>query len=421
MTRKVNKKLFPKLDIFSAITGNLTVDYSYILSKTVIICVQHLLETTGSLIEAMIEAGINPENVYLTGKAYSTNTDVYNKLCDLNINALPSSVSQNRGEYSGQLTKDVIELWSMLSKQLLSKRCISNIIILDDGGYAIRNVPHHLSDKYNVIGIEQTTSGIKYNTYNKIPIIDVASSASKKLIEPHVIVETIINKTSTIIANDIKYGVIGLGNIGAQLVNQLDAMGHAVNVYDKANINADMASRFACYDNVLDLINYSDIIFGCTGDDVTVNLDINEIISDKILLSCSSSDIEFNTLLHITNTSKLCNSPRDVFDDIIIHANKSYITILRGGFPVNFDKTKESVPAIDIQLTRGLLFAGILQAVNLLKSGNQISGDKIILEPILQQKITKAWFDLNPARINDYEKVTTECFDSLPTIIDKSI
>ena len=98
-----------------------------------IISVQHLLESTGSMFEAFIKIGFKPENIFLTGKLYSTNEKTKNKLILLGINVFESSVSIDLGSYSDCLKADVAKMW----KQLIPKIEPQNkIIVLDEGRIA---------------------------------------------------------------------------------------------------------------------------------------------------------------------------------------------------------------------------------------------------------------------------------------------
>jgi len=68
----------------------------------------------------------------------------------------------------------------------------AKIIVLGYGGFALKNVPEDILQKYEVFGIEQTTSGIRLqNTFKKFPVIPVASSAAKTIIEPPIVSEAV--------------------------------------------------------------------------------------------------------------------------------------------------------------------------------------------------------------------------------------
>ena len=46
------------------------------LRGIMLVCVQHLLETTGSLIQTLLSLGLDPRNIHILGKSYSSNPGV---------------------------------------------------------------------------------------------------------------------------------------------------------------------------------------------------------------------------------------------------------------------------------------------------------------------------------------------------------
>jgi hypothetical protein len=69
------------------------------------------------------------------------------------------------------------------------------------------------------------------------------------------------------------------------------------------------------------------------------------------------------------------------------------IYLLRGGFPANFDQSGESVPANDIQLTRALVLAAVLQAAEYLKDTSIESG-VYALDVKYQRFVIHEWLKL---------------------------
>jgi S-adenosylhomocysteine hydrolase len=154
-----------------------------------IISVQHLMRSTGSLFETLLEWGINPKHIFLTGKIYSAHQETIEKIKQLEINVKTPTIPVELGYYANYLEKDVLDLWKELEKVLTPN---AKIIVLDDGGFALKNVPEDILQKYEVFGIEQTTSGIRLqNTFKKFPVIPVASSAAKTIIEPPIVSEAV--------------------------------------------------------------------------------------------------------------------------------------------------------------------------------------------------------------------------------------
>ena len=77
-----------------------------------IVAVQHILETTGSLFEAIIHIGIKPNNIHLIGKIYSTNIETKDKLKRIGINVYNNKRSLNFGTVRENFKKDVNLLWT---------------------------------------------------------------------------------------------------------------------------------------------------------------------------------------------------------------------------------------------------------------------------------------------------------------------
>src|SRR5262249_958172 len=74
--------------------------------------------------------------------------------------------------------------------------------------------------------------------------------------------------------------------------------------------------------------------------------------------------------------------------------DRGTLTILRSGFPMTLDGSRESVPADQIQLTRALLLGGVLQALEVPSDDHHA----VMLSPQLQARLTSIWFDLYPDR-----------------------
>jgi hypothetical protein len=65
--------IFPALPILNEIVHCSKTSLFQPLSDVAFIVIQHMLESTGSLIEALLGLGVCPENIYALGKYYSNN------------------------------------------------------------------------------------------------------------------------------------------------------------------------------------------------------------------------------------------------------------------------------------------------------------------------------------------------------------
>jgi len=396
--------IFPKLPVLKKLSQRFLNLLELPFENITFVCVQHILETTGSLFEALTRHGAKPENIYIMGKFYSTHAETAERMRkELGLKYYDSKVPIRLGEFHNYFSKDINSLWVQVIRKLKQAHNHS-IIVIDEGGMCIRRVPDYVLRNFNVIGLEQTTSGIKNHHQTKFPVIDIASSAIKKHVECLLIIETIIEKLKSHInlKNNSTYGVIGLGNIGRSLAIYLKNKGLRVNIYDIDPVKECPSGVHKC-PNVIDLLNSSEIIFGCTGDHLPNESWFSEVTGEKILVSCSSADIEFLEILHRAENPLIERKNNHYLIQTAVYKdldNKLIYRILNGGFPINFDRTSQSVPSMDIQLTRGLIFAGMIQAAALLETDIKYLPNTIMLDPILQRYTIKTWMQYRKSRLD---------------------
>jgi S-adenosylhomocysteine hydrolase len=382
-----------------------------------IISVQHLLESTGSMFEAFINIGFKPENIFLTGKLYSTNEETKEKLKLLGINVFDSSIPTELGNYAQWLGNDVRFMWQKLSETIKPQ---SKIIVLDDGGYTAINIPENILTNHTVFGIEQTTSGAKMvEQFKKFPIIDVAKSAAKVIIEPPIVSESITIQLGEIIAKLMphKIGIIGYGHIGKAVAKELKSK-YQILVYDnvkKKIPQTDIIDGVVYCNSANEIYNQSDVLIGATGQDISDLNWLTNSTGDKTLISVSSGDIEFQGLLKECKpylTEKFTN-PTDVLNLKTKQQHK--LTILRGGMVANFTGTQHSSPGEIIQMTRGLLFSAVIQ---ILRDNESLSKEHnpIMLAPEFQKEVVAMWFKDQPKRKTDYSEEDLTGFNNIEWI-----
>lgn len=388
------------------------------LKGVALVCVQHFLETTGTLIESLLKLGLPPQNVFAAGKAYSTNPDVERRIRGLGVHVQPSGVPTRWGYYEDQLRADVVKLWETATRHVRRSR-IRKVIILDDGGCALSTVPEQLLLTSNVAGVEQTMSGIALQTSGRVtvPVVEVATSAAKRLIEPFLIQKAVFQRlirTASTLTTKGRCGIVGYGNIGKAVGDALLRSNMDVLVFD-SSLEALTAARSRSIPTTTDLqelVTTSRVVFGCAGQDTFAETNWwNRLSDEKIFVSCSSLDLEFRTLLRsIGEISR--PAARTILQDVPLNAN---MLILRGGFPINFDRSRESVPLTEIQLTRALLFAGVMQAASVAERGDR-GFSEVPLLPSCQQYIVNRWLSLDERRRAFYTPETQQVFHSIELI-----
>ena len=411
--------MFPRLPLLEAILEKLSPAAKTSLMDVAIVTTQHLLETTGSLFETLLRLGAKPEQFYVEGKLYSTNVDVAEELRSMGLKVQHSAFLKGRGNFAESLNQDLRQVWTTVSDDA-RRGWFKSVIVLDDGGHCLAAVPPSIWRTLPVAGIEQTTSGLQLQTEpRQFPVIQVASSAAKRHIEPPMISKAVLAKLRARIPltdRSTTCGVIGFGSIGRAITQDLLERGHNVFVFDCNESLRDSIPPGAKWcEGTEKLFHKSEYIFGCTGADVINDPKwISSLRGCKTLISCSSEDKEFLSALKLLNGDD-CVHEGHQLQDVTINLSNCHLAILRGGFPINFDGSSESVPAVDIQFTRALLLAGVLQAA---LCNNVFRGKKepIMLSPVLQQFLIKEWFSMYPSRINWYPPLCVERFTSLDWI-----
>jgi D-isomer specific 2-hydroxyacid dehydrogenase, NAD binding domain len=387
-----------------------------------LVCVQHLLETTGTLIQTLVSLGLNPRDIYILGKSYSSNSSVEDRLRASGVKVVETGRQQQWGEYSTQLKGDVAALWNRVAEGMERQRPQA-LVVLDDGGFCIKGVPEGLLD-LPVVGIEQTMSGLALLDVPPLfPVIDVASSAAKQWIEPPMISEAILARLQSYRLPDSPIGVVGFGNIGKAMTQTLSRIQSPILAFDE-NIGPQGTSESTVFcDSLRELFSRSAIIFGCTGRDTLAGKGWwPQLTGERLLISCSSQDMEFRSiLLSLNDGHHDLVSSHQLTSEVTVPMGQGKLRILRGGFPVNFDGSRESVPAPDIQMTRGLLLGAILQAVSLIKNGHT-KHQRMKLLPELQQLVVDEWIQIRTSRRASFEPWLLDRFlqDDLSWIADNS-
>ena len=393
---------FPRLPVLEALMDGVSADPA-LTANVKVVAIQHLLATTGSLIEKIIEAGVPAESIFILGKPYSTHTGTAAQLGKLGAEVHASLDGWRPGFFESWFREQVIALWENVRARLQEN---DRIIVLDDGGFGRRLVPADIAERHAVIAIEQTTSGIRIES--PIPTILVAASAAKILVEPPIVCSAVLQRAdelSRFAGGPI--GIVGSGTIGAALIERLRFEGYDVFAFDRVAARTYSGPARPAR-TIEDLVRSCAIVFGCAGEDIRLERRFFEPRETRMLVSCSSGDIEFRSLLRSLPSLETADPLSDLAPDEF----SGSLVIRRGGFPVNFDGSAESAPAEDIQLTRGLLFAAFLQACAISRTG-AVPDRRIMLDPRLQQIVVQQWTAAGgaaaaatpPARIAAFEDI----------------
>lgn len=324
-----------------------------------IILAQHLVPTILPLFEALVECGAKPEDIYALGKIYSTNPEVVQELKRLGVNLRLSARTQ-MGDYEKDLKLGASYLWQELFNSTQGQFEPQGILVLDHGGFLRQTLPPQLLGKYPIVAVEHTAKGFFADSANIVPVIDMARSRAKKLLEPDAIVSQALNALREWESNysGAKIGIIGCGSIGRALLEQLRREHISCSFFDIDPLSSKSGCRVK---STTALINQSDIIFGCTGRDIAREVNWSSITGNKTFLSLSSGDIEFASLLK-RSSERGCG-----LETIYLSTDETEIRIPYGGFPCNFAFAVKGDTGERIQITRSLTLLSTVQAAVLLR------------------------------------------------------
>lgn len=323
-----------------------------------VIGAQHILPTTLQMFLSFFPRGLEPGNVFLIGKCYSTDGHTFKLMQDIGINVCLSSQSFKQGISFDELYQINIRnfLIEVKNKILSGGNKFKKIIILDDGGKLIRNLIDTF-DCYaiNMIGVEQTTAGYEELKQIKLsfPVVNVARSKTKLQFESPIIASTLAQQL---------YSKLGSSDFSKKrmLIAGNGAIGKAMFRVFKKNFKVD------CFDTTpgkssIELKNLKnelcefDLIIGCTGKTFLNFSDSKFLKKGSVLISASSSDREFAAY----EFQKGYKGHLDCHDDFEVDG----IKIINCGFPVNFGNDASITDPPVFQLTRSLLSGAILSAL----------------------------------------------------------
>lgn len=370
---------------------------------------QHLLTETGCLLESIARFGICRENIEILGKPYSSNPKVAERLASIGFHAEIPEGTWLRGYYSKFFTTAVARKIRVFENVTLNSPTDIQIV-LDDGGFCLAQMAKRIRKNPVVVGIEQTTSGLTQIGRGKFafPVISVATSCAKQLIEPAIVLRAVENKLAKRLKgfrSQKHVGVIGLGSIGSRIARGFLEKGAQLFVYDK---NLDVMRRFLSGNktaipcgNASSVVENAEMIFGCAGFETLPRGCWTKLgTGQKILVSCSSGDIEFQALLRYGRGKP--QDPADPFSPVDFQFKDLALRILEGGFPITFDRVPISAPLAEMQMTRALLLGAVIQAVVCADKRRSRNGRLEMLHPVIQKFVVNQWVKLNPNRRKDY-------------------
>ena len=293
----------------------------------------------------------------------------------------------------------------------------SKVIVIDDGGDLIERIQNEHPELHDhIVAVEQTRKGIRkvQQLQLSFPVIDVAQTKAKLTYESPMIGESIAKSTIARLARIEDAGqivsrrilCISHGAVGAATSAALRRAGFQVEVYDRSPAARHRARKdgFRTYETLDEALSKAQIVVGMTGTALLDKASLAKLPDGAILVNGASSATEFvperNDLLRgaVMNSVEVTGDNAKVFayhrgkrlelgsvkNDARLAWSKpstrlDYLLPLRGvagdrnkdkqhllvnqGEVVNFDGSVDPIPPRYIQLTRGLLLLGAVQAM----------------------------------------------------------
>jgi hypothetical protein len=369
---------------------------------TAIVAVQHMLCQTIDLFRTIGQMGLDLRNVFCAGKVYSNNPTVICKLRRMGVNVIDTTVPK-AGEFHRYFERDVQRLWNTAASAL-AKRRIRRILVLDDGGVCLTNVPQEILSRYDVCGVEQTSRGTFLMEQHppRFAVISWARTAVKAEIGGPLFSHCLMDKVNSVFLRGQtlraqRVGVIGLGSIGRSVATFAARQRNEVLFYDPhtdLHVPVDLRRRITRLNSLAELMAHSDYILGCSGRDPFRGRWPLEHRPNVKLFSGSGGDDEFGPIINDLKFKPGCEITRDTWDLTSPNGPSGPIQIAYLGYPYNFvSRGPEAVPSLIVQLESGGLLAALIQARLYLQHGERGHEQRGVerLSPQLQRFVYETW------------------------------
>jgi hypothetical protein len=370
---------------------------------TAMVAVQHMLWQTVRLFETASRMGLKLKNIFALGKVYSNSPPVISTLRNMGVTVITSTIPAP-GEFHPYFERDISELWRVAGEALAQRR-IKRLLVLDDAGVSITNVPAAILGRYAVCGVEQTTRGMVLFEEKPPPfaVISWARAAVKLKIAGPIFSHFLIEKLNTEFLRGESLhrkhvGIIGLGSIGRGVAEVALKQRNNVLFYDPdphVHVPPSLAGRVSRTDSLGELMLRCDYVFGCSG---------RNPFKDKWplshrpgikLLSGSSGDQEFGPIIRDLKQKPHFKIASNTWDIVSEHGPSGPIHIAYLGYPYSFvSRGIEAVATSIVQVDFGGLLAALIQARLLLEeceSGREQNGGIHRVSPKAQRFIYETW------------------------------
>jgi S-adenosylhomocysteine hydrolase len=358
-----------RLHTVEAVIGRLRDQGFRLPPTTTVLAVQHVQDSLIPLIDGLCRLGIQPDAVRIAAKSYSSQPDA---LADLRSRGIHVEDDGRMLDPTVGYERELAERVQRLVDEALLRG--GPILALDEGGSITAALHRRRAGEHGVAVVEQTTRGAR--TADRLalsfPVVDVARSETKSDVEGPLIAESMLRglhrAEQQLGRPSGRVAVVGLGTIGRRVADLLASTGRDVLVHDRDS-SARQTAGAEGHRVVALAAAYAeaDVIVGCTGYPIIAAGELDRLRRPCLLVNGASSDLEFPLWSHRRPDAVVAHDgPVDPGRPWLYHyrveAEQSHV-LAAGGFPVNFFRTDEPIPARQFQVTRALMLAGAAQAV----------------------------------------------------------
>ena len=400
----------PSLEVTSALRECAKATGFQFGEDTALVAVQHLLRQTVDLFRTVAEMGLPVNNIFALGKVYSNSLPVIGTLRKMGVTVIDSTVPKP-GEFQSCFQHDINRLWKVVAERLAQRR-IKRVLILDDAGACVTNVPDEILRQYSVCAVEQTSSGIFLFEESALPfaVISWARAAVKLEIGGPIFAHSFIDKFNTRflhgrLLHRQPLGILGFGSIGKGIANLALRQGNEVLFYDPNSdlqIDSSLQEAITRANSLEELMLRCAYVVGCTGRTPFKGKWPLAHKPGLKLLSASGGDQEFGPIVDDLKAKPAFKVDPDTWDVTSEHGPSGPIQIAYLGYPYNFVcRGPDAVPTRIVQLETGGLLTALVQArmfLELCEKNRQDNCGIYRVSPKAQRFVYDCWLGAMNAR-----------------------
>lgn len=368
--------------------------------KGALLFIQHQLGHFPPRVSAGTEDGLSKDRTWFLDIPYSTNSVVYDWIATrFGADHLPDRMTDSLAPYKSTQAARLRDILVRIADASVP----GPLLVVDDGAYFVRHLsrmlksdPDQAETYRGSMVVEQTTRGHRaleaaendgVLSTLEIRAVSVACSRTKKIVEAPFIGASIARRLFHVLrersVNASRVLVVGFGSIGSACALALrDRWAPAPRIdvveKDRAKLPMIRAAGFRPLETVPGPAHVKyDLVVGCTGGTSFKPADRQILDDQAVLASGSSASVEFDRENWVDEADR---DGRDAFELVgdreemrkCIHSALKFrfegnqeLTLLSGGFPVNFDGKLTQLPTAAIEPTHCLMYAAVREVLSM--------------------------------------------------------